>query len=434
VTESTTAVRGSILHFFADPGADDAPAAWQYIEDGLLVIEHGRIKAVGDARELLPSLPPDTPLHNYRGRLIMPGFIDVHAHYPQIDMIASPGRQLLDWLEDYTFPVERRFSDPDCARDAAEFFLAELLRNGTTTAQVFGTVHPQSVDAFFAVAGQKKLRMIAGKVLMDRNCPADLRDTPESGFDDSARLIEKWHGRGRLDYAITPRFAVTSSPRQLELAGELASQYPSVRIHSHLAENTAEVAWIRELFPASRSYLDVYDEVGLLRRGAVFAHCIHLDETDRGRMGSAGAAAAFCPTSNLFLGSGLFDIAAADRANLRFGIATDVGGGTSFSLLRTLGEGYKVAQMRGQFLSPLRAFYLATLGGARVLELDHCIGNFMPGKEADFVVLDLASTALAARRIQHAGSLTEKLFSLIMLGDDRAIVQTFILGQPVLAH
>ena len=434
MTESISAVSASILHFFADPGADDAAAAWQYIDDGLLVIENGRIKAVGEARDLLKTLPAGVLLHNHKGRLIMPGFVDVHAHYPQIDMIASPGRQLLEWLEDYTFPVERRFSDPAHARNAADFFLNELLRNGTTTAQVFGTVHPQSIDAFFETAENKNLRMIAGKVLMDRNCPVDLRDTPESGFEDSAKLIEKWHGRGRLDYAITPRFAVTSSLRQLELAGQLANQYPTVRIHSHLAENAAEVAWIRELFPSSRSYLDVYDGVGLLRNGAVFAHCIHLDDDDRRRMGSAGAAAAFCPTSNLFLGSGLFDIDAADRAGMQFGMATDVGGGTSFSLLRTLSEAYKVGQMRGQFLSPLRAFYLATLGGARVLGLDHCIGNFIPGKEADFVVLDMASTVLAARRIQHAGSLQEKLFSLIMLGDDRAVVETFVLGRPMLSQ
>jgi guanine deaminase len=431
---SPAAFRASLLHFLADPGAGDAAHAWQYFEDGLLVVEDGRVKAVGPAASLLPGLPADVRIVDHSGMLIVPGFVDVHIHYPQTDMIASPGRQLLDWLEDYTFPLERRFSDPAYARAVADFFLDELLRNGTTTALVFATVHKLSADAFFAAAAAKKLRMIAGKVLMDRNCPEYLRDTPESGYEESAELIEKWNGRERLNYAITPRFAITSSARQLELAGKLAREHPSARIHSHVAENAAEVAWIRELFPASRSYLDVYDDAGLLRGGAVFAHCIHLDDADRRRMAESGAAAAFCPTSNLFLGSGLFDIAATDSAGMRFAVATDVGGGTSFSMLRTLSEAYKVAQMRGHFLSPLRALYLATLGGARVLGLEDCIGNFEPGKEADFVVLDLASTPLAARRMASARTLPEQLFALVMLGDDRAVKETYVLGNPMLVH
>jgi guanine deaminase len=428
------AFRASILHFFSDPGADDAPQAWQYFEDGLLVVEHGKVKSVGTAANLLPALPAATRIVDHSGSLILPGFVDAHTHYPQLDMIASPGKQLLDWLDDYTFPAERRYSNAVYARDAADFFIDELLRNGTTTALVFGTVHQQSVTAFFEAAAAKRLRMIAGKVLMDRNCPGDLRDTPESGYDDSAELIATWHGHDRLHYAITPRFAITSSPQQLELAGTLAREHPTVRIHSHLAENTDEVAWIRQLFPLSRSYLDVYDHYGLLRENAVFAHCIHLDENDRRRMAESGATAAFCPTSNLFLGSGLFDIAAADRAGMRFAIATDVGGGTSFSMLRTLGEAFKVAKMRGHFLSPLRALYLATLGGARALGIHDSIGNFEAGKEADFVVLDLASTPLARRRIKHAGTLPEQLFALLMLGDDRAVRQTYILGRPMLGR
>ncbi len=429
-----TAFRAAILHFFADPGADDAAAAWQYFDDGLLVVENGRVKAVGAAASLLPALAAGTRIIDHSGQLILPGFVDAHIHYPQTDMIAAPGKQLLDWLKDYTFPAERRFDDPEHARAVADFFLDELLRNGTTSALVFASVHKQSVTAFFEAAATKQLRMIAGKVLMDRNCPDYLRDTPESGYDDSAELIAQWHGRERLHYAITPRFAVTSSPRQLELAGKLAEEHPTTRIHSHLAENTAEVAWIRELFPACRSYLDVYAQCGLLRELAVFAHCIHLDEDDRRRMAAAGAAAAFCPTSNLFLGSGLFDIAATDRAGMRFAIATDVGGGTSFSMLRTLAEAYKVAQLRGHFLSPLRALYLATLGGARVLGVEESIGNFAIGKEADFVVLDPASTPLAARRMEHTRTLQERLFALIMLGDDRAVRQTYVLGKPMLLH
>lgn len=432
--EAPTAYRASILHFLADPGADDAAASWQYFDDGLLVVEHGKVVSTGDAATLLPGLSLATRVIDHSGKLIVPGFVDTHIHYPQVDVIASPGRQLLDWLEDYTFPAERRFDDPAYGRAVADFFLDELLRNGTTTALVFGTVHKQSVHAFFEAASAKNLRMIAGKVMMDRNCPEYLRDTPESGYADSAELIAQWHGRDRLHYAITPRFAITSSDRQLELAGKLAAEHPTTRIHSHLAENTAEVAWTRELFPACRSYLDVYDHFGLLREHSVFAHCIHLDETDRRRMAAAGATAALCPTSNLFLGSGLFDIAAMDQAGMTFAIATDVGGGTSFSMLRTLSEAYKVAQLRGHFLSPLRAFYTATLGGARALGLETNIGNFAPGKDADFVVLDPAATPLTARRLQHARTLQEKLFALIMLGDDRAITQTCILGRPVLPH
>jgi guanine deaminase len=432
-TEPPIAFRASILHFLADPGADDAAQSWQYFADGVLIVEHGQVKAVGPAHSVLPGLPANARVVDHSGRLIVPGFVDAHVHYPQIDVIASPGAQLLDWLDNYTFPAERRFTDPAYARETADFFLAELLRNGTTTALVFGTVHKESADAFFAAAAAKNLRMIAGKVLMDRNCPEYLRDTPESGYADSAELIEKWNGRERLNYAITPRFAVTSSNRQLELAGKLAREYPAVRIHSHLAESTAEVAWVRELFPSSRSYLDVYDHFGLLRENAVYAHCIQLDDDDRLRMAESGATAAFCPTSNLFLGSGLFDVAAADRAGLRFAVATDVGGGTSLSILRTLSEAYKVAQLRGHFLSPLRAFYLATLGGARALGLANTIGNFAPGKEADFVVLNMESTPLAARRAKHTRTLAEQLFALVMLGDDRAVAQTYVMGQPMLA-
>jgi guanine deaminase len=428
VSELPRVWRASILHFLADPGSGDDARATQYFDDGLLVVDKGRVSAVGPAADLLPTLPPGTQATDCRPGLIVPGFVDTHIHYPQTDVIASCGTQLLDWLERYTFPAERCFSDAAHARGVCEFFLDELLRNGTTTALVFGTVHAQSVDIFFEAAEARELRMVAGKVLMDRHCPEDLRDTPAGGVRESAQLIERWHGRGRLGYAITPRFAITSSDEQLRLAGELARAHPTVHVHTHVAENLGEVAWARELFPWARSYLDVYDRFGLLRDRSVFAHCIHLDEDDRRRMGESGAAAAFCPTSNLFLGSGLFDIEAADRAGVRFGIATDVGGGTSFSMLRTLADGYKVAQMRGQTLGAQRAFYLATLGGARALGLDGEIGNFLPGKEADFVVLDFEATALLARRTGLAGTLTEKLFALMTLGDDRCVRQTCIMG------
>ena len=425
------AYRGSLLSFFGDPGDGHSASDVNFIDDGVLVVENGLIKAADAAQTLLPTLPAGTQVVDFRGRLLMPGFIDAHIHYPQTDMIAAYAAQLLDWLEDHAFPVERRFSDAVHAREVARFFLDELLRNGTTTALVFGTVHPGSIDAFFVEAAARNLRMIAGKVLMDRHCPEDLRDTPESGYRDSAALMEKWHGQGRLHYAITPRFAVTSSPAQLESAGRLVARHPDVFVHSHVAESLAEVRWARELYPRARSYLDIYDGFGLLRERSVYAHCIHLDDEDRGRMAQAGAAAAVCATSNLFLGSGLFDFAAARHAGMRTGLGTDVGGGNSFSMLRTLAETYKVAQLRGYRLTPWRAFYLATLGGAKALALDERIGSFAPGREADFIVLRMDSTPLIARRMKSARTPAEQLFVLMMLGDDREIGATYVMGERV---
>ncbi|MGQ0502781.1 MAG: guanine deaminase [Panacagrimonas sp.] len=423
-----SAHRGALLHFLSDPGEHDAAAAYEYFDDGLLLVGDGAVQRIRPAKELLPQLPAGTPLTEHDDALLLPGFIDTHIHCPQTDMIASGGRQLLDWLADYTFPTEARFADYAHGREVAEFFLDELLRNGTTTAQVFGSVHAASVDSFFDAAQARGLRMIAGKALMDRNCPEYLRDTAESGERETRELIERWHGRGRLHYAITPRFAPTSTEAQLASAGRLARAHPDVYIHTHLAENRAELDWVKALFPWSATYLDVYERHGLLRERATFAHCIHLDDADRRRLGACGACAAFSPSSNLYLGSGLFDLAASDAAGLRYGLATDVGGGTSFSALRTMGEAYKVAQMQGQHLPPLRAFYLATLGGARALHLHDRIGSFRAGNEADFIVLDLAATPLLRRRLGAARSLAEKLLVLMMLGDDRAVRQVYIRG------
>jgi guanine deaminase len=431
-TAGTTAFRGSILHFLDDPGEAANPAgSYEHFEDGLLVVRDGHVAEVGPARELSARLSEGVRLVDRSGALILPGFVDCHIHYPQTDVIASYGEQLLEWLERYTYPAESRFEDPAHAREATEFFLDELLRNGTTTALVLGTVHPQSVDVFFAGAEARDLRMIAGKVLMDRNCPEFLRDTADSGYAESRALIEKWHGRGRLGYAITPRFAVTSTQAQLERAGELAAEFPDVFVHTHLAENRKEVALVRDLFPWARSYLDVYARFGLVRPRSVFAHCIYLDDEDVALLGECQAMAAFCPTSNLFLGSGLFDLRRMRQAGVHVGIATDVGGGTTFSMLKTLGEGYKVAQLADQPLSAYRAFYLATLGGAQGLGLDDRIGNFAPGKEADFVVLDPATTPLAARRYERTENLAERLFMTMMLGDDRFVTETYALGKRV---
>jgi guanine deaminase len=425
------AFRGSLLHCLNDPGGHNSidNAAVEYFEDGLLLVADGRIEKTGPAAALLADLPDDIVIEDYRGKLIVPGFIDCHIHYPQTDLIASYGTQLLDWLETYTFPTESRFADSEHAAEAAGFFIDELLRNGTTTALVLGTVHPQSVDAIFTAAGRRNLRLMAGKVLMDRNCPEYLRDTPDSAYRDSKALIERWHGQDRLLYAITPRFAPTSSAEQLQRAGQLAAEHPDTFIHTHVAENRDEVDWVARLFPESRSYLDDYDRFGLLRERAVYAHCLHLDREDRRRVAQTGAAMAFCPTANLFLGSGLFDLAAARELGVRVGLGTDVGGGTSFSQLRVLSEAYKVLQLQGQTLAPLQALYLLTLGSARALYLDDKIGSFATGKEADFVVLDPAATPLLARRMKTAGDITEKLFALIMLGDDRVVAATYVLGQ-----
>jgi guanine deaminase len=422
--------RGALLSFRSDPGEQDHRDAYDYWSDGMLVTRNGRVENLGPARALLPTLSPDVKLIDHGDGLILPGFIDTHIHYPQTDVIASGGKNLLHWLEDYTFPAERRFAQPEHAAEVAEFFLDELLSNGTTTAQVLGTVHRVATEKFFEAAAQRQLRMIAGKVLMDRNCPEYLCDTAVDGERDSRELIEAWNGHERLHYAITPRFAPTSSEAQLASAGRLAREYPDTFIHSHLAENHAEIAWVQQLFPHSRSYLDVYDRFGLLRERATYAHCIHMDAADRSRMAATGASAAFSPTSNLYLGSGLFDIAAADHAGLRFALATDVGGGSSFSMLRTMGEAYKVAQLLGQSLTPLRAFYLATLGSARVLGLDDRIGRFTVGAEADFIVLDLNATPLLSRRTAQSKTLAEKLLLLMTLGDDRAIAATYVLGEP----
>ncbi|BAL25568.1 guanine deaminase [Azoarcus sp. KH32C] len=423
------AIRGEILHFLDDP-ADRGVEALEYFADGLLIIRDGRVAEAGPAEELLAKLPAGTPVDDRRGKLILPGFIDTHIHFAQADIIASHGEQLLEWLGKYTYPAERRFADPGHAAAVADFFCDELLRNGTTTAMAFPTVHAASVDALFAAAAERRMRLITGKVLMDRNCPDFLRDTAARGYAESHALIEKWHGRDRLLYAVTPRFAATSTPEQMALAGRLFVEHPGVYLQSHVAENRREVAWVAELYPEARSYLDVYDRFGHVGPRSVFAHCLWLDDADRARMATAGAAMSFCPTSNLFLGSGLFDLDRAHAAGVRVGIGSDVGAGTSFSMLQTLNEAYKVLQLNGQSLSAERAFYLATLGGARSLYLDDRIGSFAPGREADFVVLDPAATPLLARRNATCHTLAERLFVLMMLGDDRAVAETWVMGEP----
>ncbi len=425
------AYRAAILHCTDDPREVGVDASHQYFEDGLLVVGDGVVVELGDAERLLPSLHKDVEVASYPDALITPGFIDTHIHLPQVGIIGSYGAQLLDWLETYTFPGEARFVDPDYASAQAELFLGELLRNGTTTALVFGTVHKQSVEAFFARAATLNLRMIAGKVLMDRNAPACLTDTPESGYLDSKELIERWHGKGRLHYAVTPRFAPTSTPEQLALAGRLFKEYPDLYMHTHISESLQEIEWVKELFPDQNGYLDVYDHHGLIGARSVFAHGVHLRNDECQRLAETGSAVAFCPTSNLFLGSGLLDLARLEEHGVRVGLGTDVGAGTSFSQLQSLNEAYKVLQLQGQKLDPFKALYLATLGGARSLYLNDKIGNLQPGKEADFVVLDYHATPLLRYRLSQAKTLRERLFALIILGDDRVVIETFSAGVSV---
>jgi guanine deaminase len=397
--------------------------------DGLLVVEDGIILAAGDFAETAPRFP-GLALREYPGKLITPGFVDTHIHYPQTDCIAAFGHQLLDWLDRHILPAELAFADAAHARSTADFFLGELLRNGTTSALVFATLHEASVDALFAAALARDMRIISGKVLMDLG-PEYLRDTPGPDRAESEALIGRWRGRGRLGYAVTPRFALTSSDAQLAMAGELLTAHPDALLHTHLAENPAEIAAVETRFGDCPDYLGVYEKFGLVGPRSIFAHCIHLDGGALARMAQAGAGAALCPTSNLFLGSGLFDLAALDHAGVQVGFGTDIGAGTSFSMLATLGEAYKVCQLRGHALDPFRALHLATAGGAAILGIADRVGALAPGMEADFLVLDPASTPLLARRTLGR-DLADRLFALQILGDDRAIAETYVAGR--LAH
>ncbi|WP_345009970.1 guanine deaminase [Pseudaeromonas paramecii] len=428
VTAQPHAYRGSLLHFTDDPTRD--PAAQHYLDDGLLIIADGKVvgaKPFAEASAAELALPRT----DYRGKLLLPGFIDTHIHFPQTEMVAAYGEQLLEWLNTYTFPTERKFADPDYAARRASFFIDELLRNGTTTALVFATVHPASVDALFAAADAKRMRLIAGKVLMDRNAPDYLTDTAESGYRQSQALIAKWHHHNRLLYAVTPRFAPTSSPDQLAAAGKLFHETPELYLHTHLSENQNEIAWVKSLFPEREGYLDVYDHYGLTGPRAVFAHGIHLEAKEQQTLADSGSAVAFCPTSNLFLGSGLFRLHPLKTAGVRVGLGTDIGAGTSFSLLQTLNEGYKVQQLQGEKLSAAEGLYQATLGGARALYLEDKLGNFLPGKEADFVVLDWAATPLQQLRQENSRDLADRLFALMMLGDERNVAATYVDGRQV---
>jgi guanine deaminase len=429
-TSPLRALRGRLLWFVADPH-DVGEAAHRYVADGVLVIEGGVIRAVGPAEAILPTLPAGAEIIDHRPHLIMPGFIDAHLHMPQTQVIASYGAQLMDWLERYTFVEEQRLAQQGHPEKLATFLLDELLSHGTTTAVIYGSVHPQSAEALFSESERRNTRMIAGKVMMDRNAPEALTDTAESSYADSKALIERWHGRGRQLYAITPRFVVTSTPEQMEAAGRLAAEHPDCHVQTHINENRAEIALANELYPEPGDYAGIYQHYGLLGPRSLLGHCIHMTDREWRRFAETGSVAVFCPTSNLFLGSGLFDWARARAEGVPVAVATDIGGGTSFSMLRTMSEAYKVLQLQGQSLSAFAALHAITLGNAKALKLDHLIGSLEPGHEADVVVLDPAAQRAMAHRLETARDLGEELFVLVTLGDERNVVATYVMGERV---
>lgn len=421
-------LRGRVLTFIDEPQGPDDRASYRYIEDGAVAIGDGRILTIG---EFDPAAAAQHEVIDHRPNLIVPGFIDPHIHMPQMQVIGSYAGNLLEWLDTYTFVEEQKFADEAHATRIASRFFDELIRHGTTTAAAYCSVHPQSVDAFFAEAGKRDMLMLGGKVMMDRNAPAALCDTPQSGYDDSKRLLEKWHGKGRAHYVITPRFAITSSHEQMEMTEALAREFPNVHIQTHVDENLAEIAYARELYPNLQDYVGIYERYHLLGPKTLLGHCIHLTHREVEVLAETRSVAVWCPTSNLFIGSGLFDHDRLHEHGVRIAVATDVGGGSSYSMLRTLDEGYKVLQLRGQRLNPLRSFYMMTLGNARALGFEGRIGSLTPGAEADLVVLDSRATPQMALRMEAVDSLANELFLLQTCGDDRAVVETYVMGRAM---
>lgn len=424
-----TLLRGRVLSFHSKPQGAEDTGSFVYHEDGAVLMKDGKITAMGPYQETV-LLAPNATMVDHRPHLLLPGFIDLHLHFPQVQVIASWGAQLLDWLNTYTFPEETRFADHAHAEDMARAFFDLLTTHGTTTAMAYCSVHEASAEAFFAESARRDMRMIGGKVLMDRNAPDGLRDTAQSGYDASKRLIEKWHNKGRAHYAITPRFAITSTPEQLVAAGTLVTEHPDCYVQTHLSENPDEIAFTKSLFPEARDYLDVYQRAGLITDKTFLGHAIHLEPREIDALSETGAHPVFCPTSNLFLGSGLFDDAGLRARGIRNAIATDIGAGTSYSMLQTLNEAYKVLQLQGQALHPYDAFDWITRGNAETLGMVDKIGTLDVGSEADVVVLDARATPAMALRMARTQTLAEELFVLMMMGDDRAVAQTYVAGKP----
>ncbi len=423
-----TILTGTVLSFTGSP-FDDAPERAAQLHEAVL-IRAGRIHALGPL-DTLTAQAPGATITRHEGCLISPGFIDAHAHYPQTAIIASWGKRLIDWLNGYTFPEEMRFGDPSYSTEIANRYLDLTLANGTTTTTSYCTSHPQSAESFFAAAQARGLRAAAGKTCMDRNAPAALCDTAQSAHDDSAALIARWHGVDRLHYVITPRFAPTSTPEQLDALGALWAENPTCLMQTHLSEQTEEIDWVQRLFPQSRDYLDVYETHGLLGERGLYGHAIHLTERETARLSETGAALVHCPTSNTFIGSGLFDMGRRVAEGQRIGLATDTGGGSSFSMLRTMAAAYEIGQLTGTALHPAQLIWLATAGSAHALHMQDHIGIITPGMEADLVVLDLASTPAIAQRHARADDIWQALFPTIMMGDDRAVKQVYVAGRPL---
>ena len=423
-------IRARLLSFKRAPQSIDDSASYFYEDDGGLLIEDGLISACGTFADIKARAPADCTEIDHRPHLIMPGLIDAHVHFPQMQVIASYAANLLEWLNTYTFPEECRFVESAHAARIATHFFDELLRNGTTTAAAYCSVHKASADAFFAESLKRGTCMIAGKVMMDRNAPQGLLDTPQMGYDETRAVIEQWHGKGRNHVAITPRFAITSTPEQMEAAATLAREYPNLHIQTHLSENLDEITYTCELYPDAKDYTDVYARYGLLREKALFGHAIHLSDREADAMSDAGAIAVHCPTSNLFLGSGLFPMRKFQNREkpVRMAVASDVGGGSSYSMLKTMDEAYKIQQLLGERLNPLESFHMITLGNAEALSLQDRIGTLEPGTDADLVVLNAASTPAMALRMETVTTLAEELFLLQTLGDDRAVVETYVAG------
>ncbi|GHC63870.1 guanine deaminase [Limoniibacter endophyticus] len=422
-----TVIRGRLLAFHRRPEHAQDHDAYVYEENGAIRIRDGRVMSTGSFEALGP-LPDGILVQDHRPYLLMPGFIDCHAHFPQVQIIGSFGAELLDWLNEYTFPAELAYGDPVHARTMAAAFLDSLIRNGTTSVAAFCSVHPQSVQAFFEAAHTRNMATVAGKVMMDRNAPAGLLDTAQRGYDETLALIEDWHGRGRQSVAITPRFAITSTPAQLEAASALKELYPECPVQTHLSENLDEIRLAANLYPQDEDYLGVYQRYGLLGERTLLGHSIHLSPREIATLVESRSVAVFCPTSNLFLGSGLFDYKRNQARNMRIATATDIGGGTSYSMLKTMDEAYKIVALQGPKLSPLESFWQITRGNAEALSLDSELGTLETGTYADIVVLNASATPEMALRMQRAQTLSEELFVLQTMGDDRAVAEVYLAG------
>jgi guanine deaminase len=424
-------IRGRVLTFVSEPQGIDDTASYRYFEDGAVFLRGGKVVETGDYAEIRKLAGADVEVADHRPNLVLPGLIDTHLHFPQTQAIASYGAQLLEWLNTYIFVEEQKFARAAHAAAVAERFMDELLSNGTTTAAAYCSVHPESVDAYFSAAEARGMRMIGGKVMMDRNAPDALRDTAQQGYDETKALIAKWHGRGRALYAISPRFAITSTPEQMEMSQALVAEHADCYVQTHLSENRDEVAFATSLYPEARDYTDIYARYGLLNERMLLGHCIYLSDREISALAETGAVGVFCPTSNLFLGSGLFDRGRFDRLGARWSVATDVGGGTSFSMLETMDEAYKVLHLQGQRLTPFASFYRMTLGNARALGLEKHIGSLHAGADADIVVLDSCGKSAMEYRMQTATSLAEELFILQTMGDDRCVAEVYVAGRPM---